>query len=152
LYIQECKKNNKYEDFTLKDGISCAHLDNTKCLNGKYNIIPIALKSKEYDNLICSTRFAKRMFPCCSNQNIKVKYVDNIGNWGIENGELCGIGYERCSFSVLDNLYPCCSSVDLKVEEIDENDSWGIEDGEYCGIDEVIIESKYRIRNKNILQ
>jgi len=28
----------------------------------------------------------------------------------------------------------------------------GIEDGEYCGIDEVIIESKYRIRNKNILQ
>ena len=48
MYIQECKKNNKYEDFTVKDGISCAHLDNTKCLNGKFNIISIALESKKY--------------------------------------------------------------------------------------------------------
>ncbi|ORY67868.1 hypothetical protein LY90DRAFT_504552 [Neocallimastix californiae] len=48
LYIQEYKKNNKYENFTIKYDIISARLDNTKCLNGKFNIISIALESKKY--------------------------------------------------------------------------------------------------------
>ncbi|ORX75332.1 hypothetical protein BCR32DRAFT_190187, partial [Anaeromyces robustus] len=69
---------------------------------------------------------------CCSNQNTEVAYVDEIGNWGIENGKLCGIGYTRCSFSILG--YPCCSSVNPEVVYTDDNGSWGYEDGEWCGI------------------
>ncbi|OUM56253.1 Non-catalytic module family DOC2, partial [Piromyces sp. E2] len=72
---------------------------------------------------------------CCSNQNTKVQYVDEIGNWGVENGELCGIGYERCSFSALDDPYPCCSSVNPEVVYTDESgNTWGYEDGQWCGI------------------
>jgi len=146
LNMQKCKNNNKYEDFTIKDGIICSRLNSNKCLDGNYDFHPIILQSKKYDNLTCSTRFAKRGVKCCSNQNTQVQYVDDIGNWGIENGELCGIGYTRCSFSVLG--YDCCSSVNPEVVQTDENgNTWGFEDGQWCGIGEVNFNSNVRIRN-----
>ena len=111
-----------------------------------FNIIPIPLESKKYENLTCSSKFAKRGYKCCDNQDTKVEYVDDVGNWGIENGELCGIGYERCSFGILG--YNCCSSVNPKIEAIDKDGSWGYEDGEWCGIGEVVTNNKYRIHNK----
>ena len=149
LYMQECKDNNKYQKFTIKDDIICILNDETKCLNN-YNIYPTALEPKEYENLSCSTNFASFGVKCCSDKNIQVEYVDEIGNWGIENGELCGIGYKRCSFSVLG--FNCCSSVNPEVVFTDEYGSWGIEDGQWCGIDEAIFDSRFRIRNKKTKQ
>ncbi|OUM58872.1 Non-catalytic module family DOC2, partial [Piromyces sp. E2] len=88
-------------------------------------------------------------YKCCSNQNTKVQYVDNIGNWGVENGELCGIGYERCSFGILDDPYPCCSSVNPEVVMTDEKgNSWGYEDGQWCGIGEAKYDTSFRIKNR----
>jgi len=78
-------------------------------LYGIFEFLQTTLESKIYDNLSCSIRFAKHGYNCCSNQNAETKYVDKIGNWGIENGKLCGLGYKRCSFSVkycLTSIFP----------------------------------------------
>jgi len=148
LYMQECRKNNIYEHFSIKDGKICSRYDISKCLDGNYGFHQKILESKKYDNLKCSTRFAKYGYTCCSNQNTQVQYVDEIGNWGVENGKLCGIGYERCSFSALADPYPCCSSVNPEVVQTDENgNTWGLEDGQWCGIGEATFNSKVRIRN-----
>ena len=114
-------------------------------MDGNYGFHPKILESKKYDNLTCSTRFAKYGYTCCSNQNTQVQYVDEIGNWGVENGKLCGIGYERCSFSVLG--FNCCSSVNPEVVSTDEYGSWGIEDSEWCGIGEAVYDTRVRIKN-----
>jgi len=146
LYMEKCNDNNKTEDFSIKNGNICARLNESKCLEGTFSIHPVTLESKRYDNLSCSSNFARLGFNCCSDQNTQVQYVDDIGNWGIENGKLCGIGYERCSFSVLG--YNCCSSVNPEVVQTDENgNTWGLEDGQWCGIGEASFNSNVRIRN-----
>eukprot|EP00833_Pecoramyces_ruminatium_P002271 jgi/Orpsp1_1/1176303/evm.model.c7180000057129.2 len=113
LEISKCDKSNHNIDFTVKDRIICSRVDENKCLNGKFDLLYVTLQSKKYDNLSCSSRFAKYGYPCCSDQTIPTQYVDNIGNWGIENGKLCGLGYERCSFEALG--YHCCSNANPKV-------------------------------------
>jgi len=149
LYMDYCKKNNKYEQFVVKNGKFCVQFDNSKCLDGKFKIIPTALESPRYEHLSCSSIFPDLGFRCCYDQNTKVEYVDEIGNWGIENGELCGIGYERCSFSILDEGYPCCSSVNPEVVMTDEKgNNWGLEDGQWCGIGEANLDSSFRIKNR----
>jgi len=145
LYVEKCKENNIYEKFTIKDNIICSQFDTTKCFNN-FDIYPTSIKPKSYENLTCSTNFARLGIKCCSNSNAQVKYVDEVGNWGVENGELCGIGYERCSWSILG--YPCCSSLNPTVIYTDENGSWGCEDGQWCGIGEITHDSKVRIKNK----
>ncbi|OUM61005.1 Non-catalytic module family DOC2, partial [Piromyces sp. E2] len=88
-----CKDNNRYEQFIIKNGKFCAQFDNSKCLGDKFKIIPSALESPRYEHLICSSIFADLGYKCCYNPDTKIEYVDEIGNWGIENGKLCGIGY-----------------------------------------------------------
>jgi len=142
LYMQECKKDNKYENFIIKtDGVKCSQLSETNCLD--FSVIPVPLKPEIYRNLTCSMNFARLGIKCCS-KDIEVEYVDQIGNWGIEKDELCGIGYARCSFETIG--YPCCNSLNPEVVSTDENGSWSYEDGEKCGIGE--LKTKYRIRNK----
>jgi len=147
LYMQKCKNNNKYQEFTIKDDIICSRIDTTKCLND-YTIYPTVKEPKKYEDLTCSINFARLGIKCCSNQNTKVEYVDEIGNWGIENRELCGIGYSRCSYSVLDDPYPCCSSVNPEIVYTDELGFWGEEDGQWCGIGEPAIDFSVRIKNR----
>ncbi|OUM58961.1 Non-catalytic module family DOC2 [Piromyces sp. E2] len=149
FYMQKCKMKNKFEDFTINNDIICSRIDKKKCLND-YGIYFVPSKPKEYQNLTCSIFFAFLGIKCCSNQNINVEYVDSIGNWGIENNELCGIGYTRCPFSVLG--YDCCLSINTEVIRTDENGKWGMEDGHLCGIGEVTSNSKYYISNKKISQ
>ncbi|KAL6618250.1 hypothetical protein U3516DRAFT_544105, partial [Neocallimastix sp. 'constans'] len=60
-----------------------------------YNLHLAILESEKYDNLTCLTKFAIREYACCTNQNSIVEYVDNISNCGINNGKLCGLGYEK---------------------------------------------------------
>ncbi|OUM56499.1 Non-catalytic module family DOC2, partial [Piromyces sp. E2] len=148
FFMKDCTKNNKYEDFTINDGIICSRMDNTKCLDGAFEFTPTVIESPRYENLICSSVFAELGYECCYNENTKVEYVDEIGNWGIENGKLCGIGYERCSFSALDDPYPCCSSVNPEVVYTDESgNTWGYEDGQWCGIGEANYDTSFSIKN-----
>ena len=142
LHMKECKKNNKYENFIIKDdGIDCSKLGATNCLD--FSFISTPAMPKKYKNLPCSWNFANLGIKCCS-KDAKTEYVDYLGNWGIENGKLCGIGYTRCSFETIG--YPCCTSLNPEVVSTDENGSWGYEDGEKCGIGD--LKTKYRFRNK----
>jgi len=79
--VEICKGNNNNEIFSIKNGKICSRLYESKCLDGKYDIKPIPLESKKYDNLTCSSEFAKHGYKCCTNQNTQVQYVDDIGNW-----------------------------------------------------------------------
>jgi len=106
LFMDYCKNNNKYEQFVIKNGRFCAQFDNSKCLSGKFKIYPTDLESPRYEHLSCSSIFEELGFRCYYDQNTQVEYADEIGNWGIENGKLCGIGYERCSWNTIG--YPCC--------------------------------------------
>ena len=57
--MQNCTKNNKYEDFTIKEGRLCARFDSTKFLDGTFEVLPVVLEPKEYDHLTCASRFIK---------------------------------------------------------------------------------------------
>jgi len=84
--------------------------------------------------------FSEPTYPCCSD-NIKIIYTDDNGNWGLENGDWCGIidkseddssktSSDAC-FSIAEG-YPCC--VGDKVVYSDERGDWGVENGKWCGI------------------
>jgi len=45
--MQECKKNNKYEDFIINNGNICSRIDKNYCLNGKFRPLPSILESKK---------------------------------------------------------------------------------------------------------
>jgi len=70
-------------------------------------------------------------YPCCNDN--PVLYSDNEGDWGIKDGDWCGIGgviVESC-FSVTYG-YPCCDG--CKVLYTDNDGDWGVENGDWCGI------------------
>ena len=95
LFVDNCNGNN-FEQIIIKDNKICSI--NNKCLDGKYTIKPTIIESPKYEHLTCSSRYIRAGYNCCDNQNARVEKVDDIGNWAKENGEWCGIGYERCSF------------------------------------------------------
>ncbi|KAG4105587.1 hypothetical protein H8356DRAFT_581435 [Neocallimastix lanati (nom. inval.)] len=68
-------------------------------------------------------------YPCCSDWNKQVQYTDDDGQWGIENGNWCGMP-PQCTG--IDQGYSCCNS--CKVEYTDNDGDWGIENGNWCGI------------------
>ena len=89
----------------------------------------------------------------CSNKNTEVEYVDEIGNWGAENGKLCVVGYIKCSYSILDLPYPCCSSINpevvsTKVVSTDEYSDWGFDNGRWYGIGKAKSDFRIHIKKK----
>jgi len=78
-------------------------------------------------------------YQCCNNPgSTKVEYTDASGNWGVQNGEWCGIDYsyqnnatgnQGCTGN---GAYPCCNSCNTVYTDSDGN--WGIENNEWCGI------------------
>lgn len=61
-----------------------------KCnIGDKFKINPTFLESSRYEHITCSYIFIDLGFGCY-NQSIKVKYIDEIGNWAIENDKLVG--------------------------------------------------------------
>jgi len=143
LFVNDCN-NNKFEQIIIKNNKICSIYN--ECLENKYTIKTTAIVSPKYEHLICSSSYIKAGYNYCSDYNTPVEYVDELVNWGIENGKLCGIGYERCSWNAIG--YPCCFSVNPKVVYTDKNGDWGFEDDQWCGIGEVVTNNKYRIRNK----
>jgi len=136
--------DSQSKQFSIKNGKICLRSGNY-CLDSKFQIQPTIIKPIRYEYLTCSSNYLKAGYKCCRNQYAKVEKVDDIGNWAKENGEWCGIGYERCSFEVLG--YHCCSSVNPKVVKEDSYGKWGEEDGELCGIGEMNRVVLFRIRN-----
>ncbi|ORX49683.1 hypothetical protein BCR36DRAFT_583753 [Piromyces finnis] len=70
-------------------------------------------------------------YNCCSNSNTNVVYTDSDGDWGVENGNWCGINKESCWSSLLG--YPCCSSC-INVVYTDRDGNWGVENNDWCGL------------------
>jgi len=75
-------------------------------------------------------------YKCCSTCDIA--YTDDH-NWGVENGEWCGIDDKKCSPSsaapeceAANTGYPCCQNT-CEVVYVDEY-KWGVENGDWCGI------------------
>jgi serine protease inhibitor len=99
-------------------------------------------------SVIADTCFSERLgYPCCKDN--KVLYTNDIGNWGIENGNWCGIkdtdecqgrdGYPPCQETKIADTcfserlgYPCCKG--NEVLYTDNDGKWGVENDEWCGI------------------
>jgi len=90
-------------------------------------------------------------YSCCVLTK-KVELTDNVGQWGVENGEWClfeeDIVNDKCW--ALAEGYPCCKNKDAKVYSTDKHGKkWGIEDNNWCGIIEEESEDKERQCPKN---
>jgi len=79
-------------------------------------------------------------YKCCDPSNNKVRVTDDDGEWGVENGEWCGINYnpdakKSTSGCWAEELgYKCCSKPNMKVIEKDDDGEWSVEHNEWCGI------------------
>jgi len=147
LYMQECKNNNNYQEFTIKDDIIYSRIDATKWING-FNIYPTTIKPKKYKNLTCTINIARLGVKCYSNQNTRVQHVDEMKLvtrvLKMENYVVLSMkDIPGCVF-----VYSYCSSLNHKVEYTDENGTWGKEDDQWCGIGELIYDKSIRIKNK----
>lgn len=69
-------------------------------------------------------------YSCCS-PGTEVVYVDEQGNWGVENDKWCGIE-EKEGETCWSLPYPCCEG--NEVVYTDERGEWGVENDEWCGI------------------
>jgi len=83
----------------------------------------------ENSNDQCFSQSLEPAYPCC-NKN-KVVYTDKSGDWGVQNGEWCGID-KQCFSQSLKPSYPCCTGD--KVVYTDRSGEWGKENGKWCGI------------------
>jgi len=83
----------------------------------------------ENSNEDCFSKSLSPSYPCC-NRN-KVVYTDKSGDWGVQNGEWCGIE-KQCFSQSLKPSYPCCTG--NKVVYTDRSGEWGKENGKWCGI------------------
>eukprot|EP00833_Pecoramyces_ruminatium_P000903 jgi/Orpsp1_1/1174935/evm.model.c7180000052010.1 len=70
-------------------------------------------------------------YSCCTTTTQVVDTDDN-GEWGVENGNWCGIPKQQdCWAEPLG--YPCCKTT-TEVVDTDSNGQWGLENGNWCGI------------------
>lgn len=118
LDTDECNKNNIYQDFVINDKTICSRADKDKCLDGKYKVLPATLERDEYKSSPCSTRFIRRGYKCCSSST-EIDHVDEIGSWGFEDGELCGISFD--TLDIADDS-DSDSDSDADNEEVDADD------------------------------
>ncbi|KAG4085731.1 pectin lyase-like protein [Neocallimastix lanati (nom. inval.)] len=82
---------------------------------------------------ICSSLAQNTNYPYCK-YSTAVYYVDEDGQWSVENNEWCLIqsSLASCWSSALG--YPCCSSSNVPIIETDGDGQWGIENDEWCGV------------------
>jgi len=83
----------------------------------------------------CFSESLKPAYPCCKGN--RVVYVDENGDWGVENNKWCGIG--KGPFNDLDDScfsvrlgYKCCEK--CNVVFTDDSGDWGVEKNRWCGI------------------
>ncbi|KAL6592100.1 Metallo-dependent phosphatase [Neocallimastix californiae] len=72
-------------------------------------------------------------YPCCTGI-IETEYTDKDGEWGLQNGDWCGITDENKKKCWSEPLgYPCCTGI-IKTEYTDKDGEWGLQNGDWCGI------------------
>jgi len=75
-------------------------------------------------------------YKCCDNPgSTKVEFSDGSGQWGIQNGDWCGIDYsynQNQSDCTGNGNYPCCNT--CTATYTDGEGKWAIENGNWCGI------------------
>jgi len=69
-------------------------------------------------------------FSCCRDKNTKILLSDEDGDWGIENDDICGIGFP--CFAITLN-YKCCEQCNVVYTD-NRGNHWGIENNEWCGV------------------
>jgi len=73
-------------------------------------------------------------YACCSPNNTSVIYQDEIGDWGVENGDWCGITKAAKPSCWAEKLgFSCCSTCS-EVIYVDGDGNWGIENNNWCGL------------------
>jgi len=101
----------------------------------KFYTVPVLLEllSLAYAQTKCLAELTG--YPCCSSGNTQVYYTDENGDWGVENGDWCGITKFSSNGSCWSSKlgYPCCQTTCTVVEK-DSDGSWGIESNNWCGI------------------
>jgi len=90
-------------------------------------------KANEEKENLCWSRYIG--FVCCDKCN--VLYVDEEGQWGIEDKYWCGINPEKCKYEENEciknkNGLKCCSTCEIHLT--DATGRYGYEDGEWCNI------------------
>ncbi|ORX77271.1 cellulosomal serpin precursor [Anaeromyces robustus] len=99
--------------------------------------------------VLCFSQALNPSYPCCKGN--KVVYSDKSGDWGVENGQWCGIGNGTTEFCFSIALgYPCCKKCDVLY--VDEDGQWGVEDNKWCGIKdncESIVKEEDSINNNS---
>jgi len=93
-------------------------------------IAPVAPVIPPNTNSGCSVQALG--YPCCSPTNIEIIYQDENGDWGMENGNWCGITKSSTCWSQKLG-FPCCSSC-LPVVLTDNDGKWSMENDDWCGI------------------
>jgi len=76
-------------------------------------------------------------YSCCK-KTCNIVYVDNSGNWGVEDDQWCGIIDSECEaiqneaqcYGELSGEYKCCESCD--VWYTDKHGDWGVENNDWC--------------------
>jgi len=96
-----------------------------------------ASESTHGNNDQCFSLRLATPYPCCQHAETEIILMDENGDWGVENGDWCGIGEgnqstgnESC-FST-DLGFPCCKGCNILFS--DESGDWGVENEQWCGI------------------
>jgi hypothetical protein len=72
-------------------------------------------------------------YPCCKNTS-EVVYVDESGEWGVENNNWCGIA-KTASCWAKSLGFECCSTNSCRNVVYTDNDGkWDVENNQWCGI------------------
>jgi hypothetical protein len=74
-------------------------------------------------------------YECCSAGNTEVFFSDEYGDWGVENGNWCGMATAAAAQAKCwseDSGFPCCSTCTVYYE--DATGRWGVENNDWCGI------------------
>ena len=109
----------------------------------------IKVKSKKEEEKEKENECIMNGYKCCTKTNPKVRYHDDDGDWGVENGKWCYIkeGQKEqnqdqdkkgepkliriCTVEKLG--YSCCKKEHKNIYT-DSDGQWAVEDGEWCGI------------------
>jgi len=91
LNIDDCNNDDINEDFVVYNKTLCSRVNEKNCLDD-YKILPVTLEPENI-NLNCQSRIIKHGYQCCSD-SIEIDHTNEIGTWGYENGELCGITFD----------------------------------------------------------
>ncbi|ORX75060.1 cellulase Cel9A precursor [Anaeromyces robustus] len=88
-----------------------------------------------------SCKFTQLGYPCCDNPKTVSVYTDESGDWGIENGDWCGIDLNYFPTQMC-GLYPCCKNCEVIYTDEDDGTQYGLDKIEWCIIDKTVCKSK----------